>query len=95
MLSCSPPSCTLVSITCEACCEVSSTRSAQGFGNVGAWAAEIFQEQGGVVQAVSDAYGALYNEQGIDIKALRQHLGEGNSLDSFTGGAPYFTASAL
>ena len=61
-------------------------RLVQGFGNVGAWAAEIYQEQGGVVQAVSDAFGAVYNEQGLDIKALRQHLAEGNMLDAFPEG---------
>ena len=58
----------------------------QGFGNVGAWAAEIYQEQGGIVQAVSDAFGAIYNEKGLDIKALRQHLAEGNMLDAFPEG---------
>ena len=61
-------------------------RLVQGFGNVGAWAAEIYQEQGGIVQAVSDAFGAIYNEKGLDIKALRQHLAEGNMLDAFPEG---------
>lgn len=58
----------------------------QGFGNVGAWAAEIFQEHGGIVRAVSDVYGAIYNEAGLDIKAVRQHLAEGNALEAFPGG---------
>lgn len=43
----------------------------QGFGNVGAWAAEILTEMGGRVIAVSDAFGCLQNEKGLDIKALR------------------------
>lgn len=43
----------------------------QGFGNVGAWAGEILTEMGGRVIAVSDATGALYNQKGLDIKALR------------------------
>ena len=58
----------------------------QGFGNVGAWAAEIFQGEGGNVVAVSDAFGATYNRDGLDIKALRQHLKEKNTIDTFSGG---------
>lgn len=46
------------------------------------------QEQGGKVQAVSDALGATYNEGGLDIKALRKHLKEGGSIDTFSGGKP-------
>ena len=58
----------------------------QGFGNVGAWAAEIFQDQGGKVIAVSDALGAIHNAEGLDIKALRQHLKAGQTVDNFDGG---------
>lgn len=50
----------------------------QGFGNVGAWAAEILTEFGGKVIAVSDVNAAMINEAGLDIKALRQHLATGN-----------------
>ena len=58
----------------------------QGFGNVGAWASEIFQEQGGKVLAVSDAFGAVYNEQGLNVKALRKHIAEGKPLKEFPEG---------
>eukprot|EP00878_Enallax_costatus_P000638 GHUV01000741.1.p1 GENE.GHUV01000741.1~~GHUV01000741.1.p1 ORF type:complete len:451 (+),score=119.24 GHUV01000741.1:190-1542(+) len=58
----------------------------QGFGNVGAWAADILQEHGGKVQAVSDASSAVYNEAGLDIKALRAHAAGGKPLGEFTGG---------
>ncbi len=58
----------------------------QGFGNVGAWAAEIFHEQGGKVVAASDAFGATRNEGGLDIPALRKHLGTGAKLADFPGG---------
>jgi len=58
----------------------------QGFGNVGAWASEIFQEQGGKVLAVSDAFGAIYNEQGLNVKALRKHIAEGKPLKEFPEG---------
>jgi glutamate dehydrogenase/leucine dehydrogenase len=66
----------------------------QGFGNVGAWAAEIFQEQGGKVIAVSDAFGAIHNEHGLDIKALRKHVAEGRPLKDFPEGKPRLQAHA-
>ena len=49
----------------------------QGFGNVGAWAAQILEEHGGKVAAVSDASGAIINEKGLDVKALRAHVAAG------------------
>jgi len=63
----------------------------QGFGNVGSWAAEIFEEQGGKVIAVSDAFGAVYNENGLNIKELRQHIANGDLLSAFSEGFSYFT----
>ena len=57
---------------------------------MGAWAAEIFEGQGGKVIAVSDAYGAIYNAEGLDIKALRQHLKAGQTIDTFDGGKTLF-----
>ena len=53
---------------------------------MGAWASEIFQEQGGKVVAVSDAFGAIHNEKGLDIKALRKHITSGNALKDFPEG---------
>lgn len=55
----------------------------QGFGNVGGWAAQFIEEEGGKVVAVSDVSGALYNEKGISIAGLQTHLQAGNSLVSF------------
>lgn len=49
----------------------------QGFGNVGAWAADILAEQGGKVVAVSDVSGALHNDAGIDIKVWGRGVGRG------------------
>ena len=59
----------------------------QGFGNVGAWAAEIFTELGGKVLAVSDAFGAVRNDEGLNIAELRRHLAAGGKLADFPGGA--------
>ena len=40
----------------------------QGFGNVGSIAAELLQEQGATVVAVSDVSGGLYSRNGLDVK---------------------------
>ncbi len=53
---------------------------------MGAWAAEIFQDMGGKVLAVSDAFGAIYNEQGLNVKGLRKHMAEGKPLKEFPEG---------
>ena len=58
----------------------------QGFGNVGAWAAEIFSEHGGKVVAVSDANSAVFNENGLDIVALRRHVTAKNPIGIFPEG---------
>ncbi|MBU1119259.1 Glu/Leu/Phe/Val dehydrogenase [Patescibacteria group bacterium] len=42
----------------------------QGFGNVGSFAAKIFDEAGYTIVAVSDAQGGVYNKEGLDIKTL-------------------------
>ncbi|MBL8065598.1 MAG: Glu/Leu/Phe/Val dehydrogenase [Chthonomonadaceae bacterium] len=44
----------------------------QGFGNVGSVAAELAVENGAKVIAVSDATGAIYNQNGLPIKELYQ-----------------------
>ena len=46
----------------------------QGFGNVGSWAARIIAELGATVVGVSDAYGAIHAEDGIDAEALHAHV---------------------
>lgn len=57
----------------------------QGFGNVGSNAAEIFQSHGHTVMAVSDSKGGIYNENGLDIKALMEHKKNTGSLSGFAG----------
>ena len=47
----------------------------QGFGNVGQVAAELLQEKGCKIVAVSDVSGGLYNEDGLDIVKLREFVG--------------------
>jgi glutamate dehydrogenase (NAD(P)+) len=67
----------------------------QGFGNVGSWAARIMQDLGATMVGVSDAFGAIRNDGGIDAEALNTHLNvEGGRLAEFPG-AEEITAGDL
>lgn len=58
----------------------------QGFGNVGMWCAKLAKEILGVnVIAVSDEYGAIINEQGLDIDELCNHYDRTGSVKDFPG----------
>ncbi len=56
----------------------------QGFGNVGMNIAEILYEQGYQIIAVSDSKSGIYNEHGLDIKAVIEHKNKTNSMKNFT-----------
>ena len=66
--------------------------AAQGFGNVGSWAAELLSLYGGKIIAVTDRTGGVYNAAGIDILSLKRHLRAkapfGGHLRTFPGGMP-------
>jgi len=67
-----------------------ATAVIQGFGNVGSVTAEELHAKGVKVIAVSDRYGAIRNDKGIDVPALVKHLantpkGLAPSVTSFTG----------
>ncbi|MDQ3103304.1 MAG: glutamate dehydrogenase [Actinomycetota bacterium] len=58
----------------------------QGFGNVGSWIARIMQDLGATMIGVSDAYGAIRNDEGIDANALVEHMAaDGGKLGEFPG----------
>ena len=57
----------------------------QGFGNVGSWTARILQDMGATMVGVSDATGAVHSEQGIDSRALLDHIGWGGRLVEMPG----------
>ncbi|KAJ6349462.1 hypothetical protein OIU77_006941 [Salix suchowensis] len=67
----------------------------QGFGNVGAWAAQLISEQGGKIIAVSDITGAIKNSKGIDIPGLLKHAQEHKGVKGFHGGDPIDPKSIL
>ncbi len=55
----------------------------QGFGNVGSNAAEIFAQHGHTVIAVSESKGAIYDENGLDIKKLIEYKKENKTINDF------------
>lgn len=62
-----------------------TTVAIQGFGNVGSFAAKELAERGAKVIAVSDAYGAIVNREGLDIPGLRRHVEESGEVKDFPG----------
>lgn len=55
----------------------------QGMGNVGGTAAQIMYENGQKIIAVSDYTGAVYNEDGLNIPAIRQFIATKETLDHY------------
>jgi glutamate dehydrogenase (NAD(P)+) len=65
----------------------SATCAVQGFGNVGSWAAQLLEERGLKIVAISDHTGAFYNEKGINIQdAIKHKEANMGTLEGFTGG---------
>ncbi len=63
-----------------------ATVAVQGFGNVGSISAELLQEQGCKVVAISDISGGCYNKNGIDIKGAIAFVDKNRSLEGWKGG---------
>ncbi|MBB5372908.1 Glu/Leu/Phe/Val family dehydrogenase [Acidocella aromatica] len=57
----------------------------QGFGNVGAPAAELFAASGAKIVAVQDHGGTIYNPGGMDVAALTAHVQQFGSVAGFMG----------
>jgi glutamate dehydrogenase (NAD(P)+) len=63
---------------------VAGTRVAvQGFGNVGSIAAQLMEELGLTVVAVSDKSGGIYNPKGLRIKEVQQHVRQYRYLSEY------------
>lgn len=59
----------------------------QGLGNVGYHAASFLTAEDGVkVVAVSEQHGAIVNDAGIDVEALREHIRSTGGVRDFPGG---------
>src|SRR5690606_32351194 len=57
----------------------------QGLGNVGYHSAKYMQEEGGIVVAISELEGAIYNPNGLDIHAVFEHRKNTGSILNFKG----------
>lgn len=55
----------------------------QGFGNVGGAAARLIAQAGAKVVGVSDYYGGLYNDRGLDVQALTVYTREAGRVVGF------------
>ncbi len=63
-----------------------ATCAIQGFGNVGSWAAQLLEERGVNIVAISDLSGAYFNKEGINIKkAMEYRNGNNGSLEGYGG----------
>ncbi len=63
---------------------IEGTRVAvQGFGNVGSIAAQLMEEQGMTIVAVSDKSGGLYHPKGLNIRELQQHVRQHRLLSQY------------
>lgn len=60
-----------------------ATVAVQGFGNVGGTAAKLLQEAGSKIIAVQDHTGVIYNEAGLDTKALSKHVMQNGGVAGF------------
>ncbi len=63
-----------------------ATCAVQGFGKVGSWAARVLGQFGVKVIAVSDAYGAIRDDEGIDVELLTALTAAGGKVTEFGSG---------
>jgi len=60
-----------------------ATAIIQGFGNVGSHAAFTLASYGVKITGISDAQGAIWNDQGIDVRKLRDHVAQNGTVVGF------------
>jgi glutamate dehydrogenase (NAD(P)+) len=72
-----------------------SSCAVQGFGKVGRDAARFLEQAGLRVLAISDQYGAVYADRGLDVEALAAHVDATGSVVGFAGADPLDSAALL
>jgi glutamate dehydrogenase (NAD(P)+) len=60
----------------------------QGYGNVGSVTAFSLARYGAKIIAVSDVRGGIYNQKGLDLRALEKHIAETKSVVGFPESEP-------
>ena len=66
----------------------STSVAIQGFGNVGAATARLLDARGTRVVAVTDVFGGIYAQAGLDVPALQRHVAEHGTVVGFKGASP-------
>lgn len=72
-----------------------ATCAVQGFGNVGSWTAKLIHDLGVKIVALSDVYGAIMNEDGLDPYEVEKHVQETGSVVNFPGSKAISNADLL
>jgi glutamate dehydrogenase (NAD(P)+) len=72
-----------------------STVVVQGFGNVGSIAAASLAKHGAKIIGVSDAFGGIYNANGLDLNLLNEHVEKTRSVVGFAGADAITNAQLL
>lgn len=67
----------------------------QGFGQVGSITGKTLYDRGFRITAVSDINGAVFNDQGINIDQLMDHVEKTGTIKDFKGAQPMDTAMLL
>jgi glutamate dehydrogenase (NAD(P)+) len=71
------------------------TVAVQGFGKVGSVAASTLESMGCKVVAVSDIHGGVYRRDGLDVRALLEHVRRYHSVVGFRDAEPISNAELL
>ncbi|MCG1002441.1 MULTISPECIES: Glu/Leu/Phe/Val dehydrogenase [Halobacterium] len=72
-----------------------ATVAVQGYGNAGSIAANLIEDLGGHVVAVSDSSGAIYNPEGFDTRHVKEFKRETGSVAGYDGATEEFTNEEL
>ncbi|GAB3031269.1 Glu/Leu/Phe/Val family dehydrogenase [Natronobiforma cellulositropha] len=72
-----------------------ATVAVQGYGNAGWISAKLVEEMGATVVAVSDSSGGVYNPDGLDAVAAKNHKNETGSVVGFPDGEEEVTNDEL
>ncbi|MFO1020141.1 MAG: Glu/Leu/Phe/Val dehydrogenase dimerization domain-containing protein [Planctomycetales bacterium] len=74
-----------------------ATVAIQGFGNVGTFAARFLHEAGAKIVGISDAFGGVWNKNGLDIPGLLEYVAQnaGGGVKGFSGGEVISNAELL
>ena len=72
-----------------------ATVAVQGYGNAGSVAAKLIDDIGANVVAVSDSSGGVYDPDGFDARAAKDHKNETGSVNGFAGASEEITNEEL